>query len=477
MFGDLLLVAEQDRHGDPFVDQDLGGAQDLFFLPLGEDHPLGCGLGLVDQGTHDLLGAPLERLEVLLVLLHVLDGASRHAAVHGRLGHRRGDVEQHPRIEGFGNQVLAAEADLDVAVGLAHRVGDVLLGEVGQRQTGGHLHLVVDRRGVNVERTAEQEGKAEHVVDLVGIVAAAGTDNDVVAHCLGLVRGDLRVGVGHGEDDRVLGHRFDHLRGHGALGGDAEEDVGPDHGLFKGAQGGVVGQARLVVVHPFGASLVDDPLGVAGVEVFRLGAEHQRHVGAGDARRPGAVDDDLDVLDLLADHCQGVDQAGVGDDRGAVLVVVEDRDVHDLLQLFLDIEALGPLDVLEVDAAEGRLQQLDGTNDLVRILGVEFDVEDVDIGEALEENALAFHDRLAGHGADIAKTEDRRTVGNDRHEIAFGGILVGHQRVLFDLQAGLGDAGAVGQRQVAAGGAGLGGDDFDLSFTPGTVIVQGVLTF
>jgi hypothetical protein len=43
-----------------------------------------------------------------------------------------------------------------------------------------------------------------------------------------------------------------------------------------------------------------------------------------------------------------------GDDRRAVLVVMEDRDVHQLAQALLDDEALRRLDVLEVDAAEGR---------------------------------------------------------------------------------------------------------------------------
>ena len=50
---------------------------------------------------------------------------------------------------------------------------------------------------------------------------------------------------------------------------------------------------------------------------------------------------------------QRVDQAGGGDDGGAVLVVVEDRDVHQFAQPLLDDEAVGRLDVLEIDAAEG----------------------------------------------------------------------------------------------------------------------------
>ena len=42
----------------------------------------------------------------------------------------------------------------------------------------------------------------------------------------------------------------------------------------------------------------------------------------------------------------------VGDDRGAVLVVVEHRDVHQFAQPLLDDEAVRSLDVLQIDAAE-----------------------------------------------------------------------------------------------------------------------------
>ena len=56
-------------------------------------------------------------------------------------------------------------------------------------------------------------------------------------------------------------------------------------------------------------------------------------------------------------------------------------------QRLLDLEALRRADVLQVDAAHGRLQELAEAHDLIRILGVDLDVEDVDPGELLEEDA------------------------------------------------------------------------------------------
>ncbi len=89
----------------------------------------------------------------------------------------------------------------------------------------------------------------------------------------------------------------------------------------------------------------------------------------------------------------------------------------------------------------------------------ELDVEDVDVGESFEQDAFAFHDRLAGQRADVAQPEHRRAVGDHRDQVALGGVLVCVLRVLFDLETGIGDAGRVGQAEIALREARLGGND------------------
>ena len=93
---------------------------------------------------------------------------------------------------------------------------------------------------------------------------------------------------------------------------------------------------------------------------------------------------------VLPDDLERVEQRGAGDDRRAVLVVVEDRNPHRLAQRLLDVEAVRGADVLEVDAADRRLEQLAELDDVVGILRSDLDVEDVDVGELLEEICLCL---------------------------------------------------------------------------------------
>ncbi len=103
--------------------------------------------------------------------------------------------------------------------------------------------------------------------------------------------------------------------------------------------------------------LVDHALGVAEHDVVRVETHRLDQFDAGDCRSTCAVADELGCLEVTAGQFQCVDQAGGGDDRaGAVLVVVEDGDIHQLAQALLDNETVRRLDVLEIDAAERRAE-------------------------------------------------------------------------------------------------------------------------
>ena len=56
---------------------------------------------------------------------------------------------------------------------------------------------------------------------------------------------------------------------------------------------------------------------------------------------------------------------------------------------------------------------------------VQLDIEHVDIGEAFEQDALAFHDGLARQRADVAEAEHGGAVADHGDQVALGGVFVG----------------------------------------------------
>ena len=80
-----------------------------------------------------------------------------------------------------------------------------------------------------------------------------------------------------------------------------------------------------------------------------------------------------------------------------------------------------------------------------------------------------------GERADVAEPEHGGAVRHDGDEIALRGVLVRVLGIALDLEARLGDAGRIGEREVALIVERFGGDDGDLAGPSTCVIVERVL--
>ena len=175
---------------------------------------------------------------------------------------------------------------------------------------------------------------------------------------------------------------------------------------------------ELVQVVPVAAAPVDNALDVAEDEVPASHAEEQEEDRTREARGTRAREHHSHFVDSLSDQLERVQEAGARHDRRAVLVVVEDGNVAAALAFLLDEEAVRRPDVLEVDAAEGRRERTDDVGEACRVALVDLDVECVDVGEALEQDRLPFHDGLRRRGADIAEAEHGGAVRDHADEVA-----------------------------------------------------------
>src|SRR5579872_2061888 len=464
------------QNGMPYFlfHEHMTGAQDFFVVAFGEDNLLGIALRFVDHTAGNFVGLAQTSCQLRFVGDEI-DRLLGDTTEHGRFGNSRRDAHQHARIKRFGNQILAPELQARDAVCETDGVRHILFGEVRQRVGGGELHFLVDGGGSHVERAAEDEGESENVVDLVGIVRASGGDDNVAAAGSGLVVHDFGIRIGHREDDRVGCHGADHLGGDRTFGRESGENVSTDQRFREGPQVGVEREAFFVGIHARGAAAVDDAFCVAEDDVLPLCTQADVVLRACDSGGAGAVEDDANIGNIFANEFERVEQRRAGNDRRAVLIVVEDGDLHRLAQRLFDLETFGGFNVFEVDSTECGFEQLAELDDLRGILAVNFDVEYIDVGEALEQNRFAFHDGFAGEGADVAEAEDGAPVAHDGDEVAASGVLVGVLGILGDLKAGFGHSRGIGEAEIALSAARLCWGDFDLSGTFSVVIIQSLL--
>lgn len=194
---------------------------------------------------------------------------------------------------------------------------------------------------------------------------------------------NLRLRVRAGEDDSLGSHAHDFLFGNYVGSGDAYQDVGVLKGLGKGGSAGVIDELRLpsCQIIPLGG---DYAVAVADVQVLLLGSALSKQIHAGDAGCTGADADDLAILKLLALQLAGIEHSGSGDDRSAVLVIMEYRDLADFLELRLDLKALRSLDVFQVDSAEAVSDVCDSADKVIDALMLYFNIDGINIGKTLE---------------------------------------------------------------------------------------------
>ena len=193
---------------------------------------------------------------------------------------------------------------------------------------------------------------------------------------------------------------------------------------------------------------METALAVAGDDPLRIesGGPQQaigRHIGGAhaDEGQPQA-------LQRLADDPGGVDEGGENDGRGALLVVMPDRNVQLPAKGVEDSKALGLGDVLEVDPAEARLEQLDGPHNLVRVLGSEAEGNRIDPTQVLEQQGLALHHRQGGLRPDVTETEYPAAVRDDGDAVGLVAVLEYQGRVGANRTAGRRHARAVPNAEV-----------------------------
>ena len=196
-------------------------------------------------------------------------------------------------------------------------------------------------------------------------------------------RQDFGVGVGQGKHHRLVGHALHHGRAHQIGTRHTNKDIRTIHCLGQRAQFGFACKRFLEGVE-VGAIFVHHPFGIDEKYVALFCAHRNQQVHRGNTGSAGAQTDNFCGFQGFPLNGQGVDQPGANDDGGAVLVVVEYRNVETFAQRRFNFKAMRRGDVFEVDPAERGGDGFNHLDEFLRRFDRHFDIEHIDAGKLLE---------------------------------------------------------------------------------------------
>src|SRR5262249_50580695 len=129
---------------------------------------------------------------------------------------------------------------------------------------------------------------------------------------------------------------------------------------------------------------------------------------------------------------RGIRQSCECNDRGPMLVVVQYRLGDPCAQLLLDLEALGRGYIPELDRPEGTLNGRAGPDPPSGARLVEKDGHSTETHEISKQGSLALHHGKTRERTNVAESEHRRAVGDNRHGVVKVREFVSSLRVLLD---------------------------------------------
>src|SRR2546425_2250242 len=282
---------------------------------------------------------------------------------------------------------------------------------------GGQFHLFINTRGAAGESTAKYSWETEHVIDLVRIIRTARGHHRHVGS--GIFRHYFRCRVGHRENNRLFRHLLHIVCSYHSGYRQSHENISAfDHVMDRPSLVVGVGILRVPILHPvhmFTPPTIKRALLVAANNI----ADVRRHDDfcASYAGSANAIYDDLNVAHLLADNLQGVDERGKYHHGGAVLIVMEDRNVEFFFEPVFYLETTWRGNVFQIYSAKAGRDCFHYANDLVRVFCVQTNREGIDAGEFLEEHRLPFHHRHCCRRTNVAQTKHGGSIRNDSYHV------------------------------------------------------------
>src|SRR3989344_5564761 len=131
-----------------------------------------------------------------------------------------------------------------------------------------------------------------------------------------------------------------------------------------------------------------------------------------------------------------------------MLVVMHNGNIECFDETPLYIKTLRRRDIFQINAAERWSNAEYRFNYLIRILCIENKWYRIHSRECLEKSALSLHNRERAQCPNIAKSQNRRAVGNNRNHTAFHRVLTSALWILSNKAGNCRNTGCVYERKI-----------------------------
>jgi len=174
-----FLVAQQNREADAALVSLHGCLEHIVGIGLRKHHTLWRVLRRVGKAAEQLVVVAQHLAQFRAVSVEVVDRTARHARIHGRFSHGGRYGFDQARVECLWKNIFRTEFQVVHLVGGVHHRWHVLFRQIGNSAHSRQLHCRVDFGGRAVDSATEDVGEAQHIVDLVGVVATSSGKNEV----------------------------------------------------------------------------------------------------------------------------------------------------------------------------------------------------------------------------------------------------------------------------------------------------------
>ena len=303
----LYVIAQQDGEANALFLSAYSSLEHVGVCAFSIYHTFGVRASSIVEVLRELTFLTHQLTQVLAISLPVLNRCASYTAIHRSFGNSHWNLGDKTGVNRFGNEVIRTKGEVAYVVSTVYDIGYRATCQVRNSASSCHLHFLVDGRSSCVECTAEDIGETNNVVDLVRIVCATCTHQNIGASSCSILVWNFGYGVGQCKDDGVVSHGAYHVLCEHIAFWKTYKDIGTIYSLCQSVDISACGSKFTLLCIQVFAVGSDNALRVEHHYILLLSTKGTIEACAWDGCCTGTIHYNLNIFDILASHHECID--------------------------------------------------------------------------------------------------------------------------------------------------------------------------